>query len=213
MILIPLSIAGLVSGLLCIRANYRQSQRQFFFFKPLTTALIILLALLAPLPTNSLYKWLILAGLLFSLAGDIFLMLPRDRFVAGLISFLIAHLVYIVAFSLEADWLLSSWGIAPLLYGVLMSAVLLPGLKGKLKIAVMLYILVILAMAWRALEWWAQISSASSALALAGALFFVASDSALALNRFRRPFHSAQAIVLSTYYLAQWFIALSIWPG
>ena len=90
-ILIPLSFAGLVSGLLCIRADYRQSQRQFFIFKPLTTALIILLALLAPLPANADYKWLILAGLLFSLAGDIFLMLPRDRFIAGLISFLIAQ--------------------------------------------------------------------------------------------------------------------------
>ena len=36
------------------------------------------------------------AGLVFSLAGDIFLMLPKERFIAGLISFLLAHIAYII---------------------------------------------------------------------------------------------------------------------
>ncbi len=35
-------------------------------------------------------------GLAFSLAGDVFLMLPKERFIPGLISFLLAHIAYII---------------------------------------------------------------------------------------------------------------------
>ncbi|NIW49240.1 MAG: lysoplasmalogenase, partial [Gammaproteobacteria bacterium] len=37
-----------------------------------------------------------LIGLALSLAGDIFLMLPDEKFIAGLVSFLLAHLAYIL---------------------------------------------------------------------------------------------------------------------
>ena len=36
------------------------------------------------------------AGLVFSMAGDVFLMLPKERFVAGLVSFLLAHVAYVI---------------------------------------------------------------------------------------------------------------------
>ena len=51
--------------------------------------------------------------------------------------------------------------------------------------------------------------SASLAIAAAGAVLFLASDSMLAIDRFRLPFKAAQALVLSTYWLGQWLIALS----
>jgi uncharacterized membrane protein YhhN len=35
-------------------------------------------------------------GLIFSLAGDVFLMLPKEQFIAGLVSFLLAHVAYII---------------------------------------------------------------------------------------------------------------------
>ena len=75
---------------------------------------------------------------------------------------------------------------------------------------VLVYVLTIGVMAWQAAERWARAEDASALLALVGALFFVVSDSALAMNRFRKPFRSAQALVLSTYYTAQWLIALSV---
>jgi uncharacterized membrane protein YhhN len=112
---------------------------------------------------------------------------------------------------LGVEQLLTSWGIIPLLiYGLVMGVLLLPAVKPKLRLPVALYLLIILIMAWRAVERWAQMGDANSTFALAGALFFVVSDSVLALDRFRRPFPSARAIVLSTYFLAQWLIALSI---
>ena len=208
---ILLSVAIVVTAGLHIRAEYRGPRRHVYLFKPLTTSLIILLALLAVPPAEPWYKWLILLGLLFSLAGDIFLMLPQDRFVPGLVSFLVAHLFYIAAFSLRTPvWVTNSWSLLLLLYGLGMGGVLLPAVKPKLKLPVLIYMLVILIMAWRALEQQFQMPGQKSLLALMGALLFVVSDSALALNRFRRPFAAAQLVILSTYYTAQWLIALSI---
>ena len=68
----------------------------------------------------------------------------------------------------------------------------------------------VLVMLWQAFEQWAVGGGTSAMLAALGALFFAASDSALALNRFRAPFPAAQAVVLPTYYLGQWLIALSV---
>jgi iron(III) transport system permease protein len=93
-------VAVAISAFIHIRAEYRGPRRNVYIFKPLTTSLIILTALLLPDAVPAPYKWLIIAGLLFSLGGDVFLMLPQDRFVFGLVSFLIAHLFYIAAFTL-----------------------------------------------------------------------------------------------------------------
>ena len=41
---------------------------------------------------------MVVVGLVCSLAGDVFLMLPEERFVEGLVSFLLAHIAYVVAF-------------------------------------------------------------------------------------------------------------------
>jgi uncharacterized membrane protein YhhN len=48
-----------------------------------------------------------------------------------------------------------------------------------------------------------------SLLAMMGAILFILSDSALAVDRFKGRFRGAQALILSTYFTAQWLIALS----
>lgn len=85
----------LVAAALAVRADYRGPPWHHYLGKPLATTLIFVLAWSrAPDATRS-YALAILLGLLCSLAGDIFLMLPGDRFIPGLVSFLLAHLAYI----------------------------------------------------------------------------------------------------------------------
>jgi uncharacterized membrane protein YhhN len=180
---------------------------------PVALALLVVLTAgtLLPPSVTPTYRWLVAAGLLFSMAGDIFLALPKDRFVAGLGSFLIAHLFYIGAFVARAGF--QGAPIALLLalgYGALMLALLLPHVQGVLRVAVALYMGVILVMGWQAAGLWLAIGDRAAALALAGALFFVASDSVLAWDRFRRPFAAAPLVVMVTYYIAQWLLALSV---
>jgi len=205
-----LSVLVFGSALLHIRAEYKGPRVHVYLFKPLTMVFIILLVLQGARPDASLYKYAILAGLGFSLVGDIFLMLPLKRVIAGLVSFLVAHLCYIVAFS--AGIRLGVSGFLPalfLLYVIIMFVVLFPHL-GKMKLPVLVYELVIVMMAWRAVERWAQIGDTGALLALAGAILFVISDSVWATNRFVRRYKSAQALILSSYFCAQWLIALSV---
>lgn len=204
-----LSILALISGVLHIRAEYFGPQKHIYLFKPLTMVFIILMALSLD-PISDTYKILILIGLLFSVGGDVFLMLPQDRFIPGLISFLIAHIFYIIAFAIEGDLPIVIWVAVPLLiFGAGMVAILLPTL-GEMKIPVMVYMLVILTMGWMAIGRWLDTEQTGTWLAALGATLFMASDAVLAYDRFKQPFRLARVAILGTYFSAQWLIALSI---
>ncbi len=114
------------------------------------------------------------------------------------------------AFSYGGPFRFSIW---PLLffafYGILMFIILSPYL-GEMKLPVLVYLVVILAMGWRAWERWRATGDRSALLALLGAILFIISDSVLAINRFREHYEFARALNLSTYFAAQWLIALSI---
>lgn len=204
-----LSILAAAAALLAVRAEYRGPRRRVYVFKPLAVILVIFIALQTKHAGAGPYKFWVVAGLLFSLAGDVFLMLPRDRFVAGLVSFLFAHVCYLAAFASGGGVAASAWaGAALAAYGASMLGLLWPRL-GSLKGPVAVYVALILLMAWAAVGRYLGAGPAGSGLAAAGALLFAASDSLLAWNRFRGEFRAAQALVLGTYFAAQWLIALS----
>lgn len=210
MLTLLLSIGALITAMLHLWAVYRGPRWLVYVAKPTTTTLILFLALTATPHVSSFYQWAIVLGLLFSLAGDIFLMLPTDRFIAGLVAFLLAHVVYSVAFGREVSWPpWTPWGLGLLLYALVIYRLLWPNL-GKLWPAVLVYLVAITAMAWLAVAMAIQTGTSWATLAALGAILFVISDSALALNRFRGRFWSADLMVLSTYYLAQWLIARSV---
>lgn len=207
---LALTLLTAASGTLALWAEHRGSRRAFYLLKPLTTVLILALAATAPQPVSRGYQALVCAGLLFSLAGDVFLMLPRDRFVAGLASFLAAHLFYVAAFAPRPPTLAAPLALAALVaYGLVLLRALWPRLGG-LRAPVAVYAAALLVMAWQAAERWAVLDTAPALLAALGAALFVVSDSVLAWERFRRKHAHGQAVVLGTYYAAQWLIASSI---
>ncbi len=79
-----------------------------------------------------------------------------------------------------------------------------------MKIPVFVYVLVILVMGWRAWERWTGTRMKTALFAFFGAMLFIISDSVLALNKFREHFEIARALSLTTYFCAQWLIALSV---
>ncbi len=203
-----LTLLIVLSAFIHIRAEYREARQQVYIFKPLTMVLIWLIAILGQ-ASFPFYKYMIITGLIFSLAGDVFLMLPSDRFVAGLVAFLIAHLFYIAAFASGIDALLW-WPLIPLvIYGIVIYLIVASSL-GKLRLPVLIYIGVILVMAWLAWERWSQTGQSEAFLTFTGAVLFVISDTILAINRFRGAFKPARALNLTTYFAAQWLIAGSV---
>jgi alkenylglycerophosphocholine hydrolase len=164
-------------------------------------------------PGGQLYRGLIVLGLSFSLAGDILLVLPANRFLAGLAAFLLAHVAYIAAFGVGSPLAGAQLAWLPpfLALGAALMAFLWRGL-GTSRAPVSIYTAVIFVMVWRATVRGqaAAIPRPSYLLALTGACLFVASDTLLAIRRFRRPFPGAHAAELAAYWLAQLLIALSV---
>lgn len=207
-----LSCATLVSAVACIVSDERGLRPGVYLFKPLTLLFVIAVAWIGGDAADPIVARLVLAGLVFSLAGDVFLMLPSDRFVAGLASFLVAHLLYIAAFALATTEL--SLGLAVFFAAFALAAFrfLLPHL-GEMRVPVAVYVAAISAMMWLATGRVVEAGTLANGLACAGALLFASSDFALAWNRFRAPLPHSPTIVLGTYFCAQWLIALSLGGG
>ena len=201
---------ALISGGLTIWFDSKGQRRPFILFKPMTMVLIILAAFFAKTPLSTAYKGFILAGLVCSTAGDVFLMLHEKFFTAGLASFLVAHVFYILAFRSTPPHSLSAPLMLPfVVFGLLMFRLLAPSL-GALKFPVFVYTAAITVMAFLAADRFTYLGGTRTLLAFAGAVLFMASDSVLAANRFLKPLGRAQMIILGTYFPAQLLIALSI---
>ena len=183
-----------------------------FFVYGLLTDHYLLMNLTKAIPMFLLMAYLILTGntekfiiiaLFFSMLGDIFLLKSIDMFMAGLASFLIAHLFYIFAFYKRNPKINFSFSIIYYLLGAYIFYILQDSL-GDLRIAVAIYIFVITSMAWFAKNQ-AHINPAYK-YAYYGAMFFIISDTILALNRFSATMQYAGVVVIVTYYLAQFLI-------
>ncbi len=187
--------------------------------KPLTTILILWLTFSAQPAVDARYRRTVLAGLVLSLIGDVFLMLPGDRFVPGLVAFLLAHVCYIVAFAPGSSGKAREVGfvvVAVVAGGNL--AGLLPRVDAALKVPVLAYVVVLATMAAFALAraWTPAVAQAlprSARQAAIGAVLFMVSDSLLAWDRFAGGVPAPALLVLGTYYAAQWCIARSVRSG
>lgn len=181
-----------------------------YISKPLATALLLVIVwrILAPISTR--YKWAVFAGLVFSLCGDIFLMLPQDYFVPGLICFLITHCFYLGALTGDVRF-----GAKPLTFLACMVLAtfmvwgLWTHLAPDLKLPVAAYALVLGLMAAQAISRAQVLSTRTARLAAIGAVLFMVSDSLLAYGKFRFDIPLGRLWVLATYFAAQWFIARS----
>ncbi len=148
-------------------------------------------------------------GLLLSLAGDVFLMLPSDKFLFGLGSFFLAHVAYVVGFVLAGpEPLLLVVGLVVVAVGVVLIGWPLvrqvqAGDQADFAVPVMAYMGVISLMVVVAF-------GAGNLWGIAGALSFFASDATLGWNRFVRETSHGRLAVMATYHLAQLFLVLSL---
>lgn len=191
-------IAAALSAAVAVLADASLGDQRSLFVvaKPLTTLLLIGYARQRAAPAA------IVLGLAFSLGGDVALMFEAG-FTAGLACFLAAHLAYLWAFTrgrrLGAWWPPFTGYVA---VATVMLAQLWPGLPPALRGPVVVYVVVLATMAAQA--------AGVNRLAALGGLLFVASDAALAWNRFHTPLPTVALWVLPAYWAAQALIAASL---
>lgn len=198
-----------VSAGLAISGKYKKQKFVHYAFKPLTMVLIISLAWEKTLSSPSSYGYLVVSGLCLSLLGDVFLMLPKDRIRPGLVAFLAAHVLYILAFSQGIQVRSYFVAVPMLVLGAIVYALIFRNIK-SLRLPVLIYILVISLLAWVAVNRYLTFGGQKGLVVMVGGLFFFFSDSVLAVNRFYKRFFLAEILILSTYFAAQLCFALSV---
>ncbi len=187
----------------------REARRAEYACKPGTLLLLVGVALALEPAHGDVRAWFV-AALLLSLAGDVFLMLPADRFVPGLASFLLAHIAYVVGLNRHGGSAralvlaaLPVAVVAAVLARRILWAVLASGYR-QLLAPLVAYMIVISAMVTSAL-------ATGNAWAAAGATLFFVSDALIAETRFvREPTPASRVAIMVTYHLGQAGLVLSL---
>lgn len=207
-----LSLVVAVSAAAGIWGHYAGERRRWvtYVFRPLAGIAILAIALAARTPVDSRYAWGIVAGLVLALVGDVFLMLPRDLFVAGLASFAGTHVCFLVAFTSDTRFAAS---LPPFVLlgaiGAGVVAFIWRGVGRRLRIPVIVYVALLVSMASQAWTRNLALDGAATLAAAVGATLFLLSDAVLSVDKFLKPFTAARLVVLGTFYAADWLIALS----
>ena len=182
----------------------------YMVFKPLTMLIAIAFVAARAYSTGDRVRFdaLLMVALVFSLAGDVFLMLPGNYFIPGLASFLVAHIFYIALFRQGHGWFPSKRALVGVLaVGAMMYSIVWGGLNDPvLKIAVAAYVTVISLMAAQAIGRATITGDAASRWVALGACVFMVSDSLIAINKFVTPVALSSLWILATYYCAQMLI-------
>ena len=208
-------IIALVTAVVDWIALAGQKKRIDYFAKPgVIIALLIWLALNGNLRGNLIWFFI---GLLFSLAGDVFLLLPKERFIAGLVSFLLVHVAYIIGFNDT----LPPINLASISLIVIITITacqifrsILTGLErtnnSKMKLPFLIYSITICLMVLSAClslikEDW---NAGPALLVSGGAVLFFLSDTLFAWNRFVSSLPNSNLKVRVTYHSGQLLIVL-----
>ena len=204
-----LLLSGL-AALLYRGARHYASPLRRMIVKTLAVALLAVLAFIEGGPL------LLVAALVLSAAGDAFLAREGETaFLAGLASFLAAHLAYLALF-LQAGGGFEILQVQPwrlvlpvvVLGGAaLLLARLMPAVPGRLRVPVTAYVVAILAMMMAS-------STVANPIVMAGAALFVTSDAILAVETFLLAQASRHRLWTSPalwvlYYLSQAIITLA----
>jgi uncharacterized membrane protein YhhN len=185
-----------------------ENKRLEYVCKPLTIVFLMGVAGALDSIDNTARAWFVVA-LFLSMVGDVFLMVPADRFVPGLVSFLLGHLAYIAGM-----WTL---GVTPLAFvvGLAIAALAVTVVGGRILRAVREgadramtgpvagYMAVISLMLASAI-------GTEIGFAILGAALFYCSDALIAWGRFVRPRGWHRLAIIVTYHLAQAGLVLSL---
>jgi uncharacterized membrane protein YhhN len=163
------------------------------------------------------FSIVVFVAILFSFFGDVFLLFQDSNgiyFIVGLVSFLVAHIFYVFAYRQHVNTSAGTglnniqkirFSFPFMLLGTGLVTVLYPGL-GDLRLPVVIYAIVLVAMVLAALFRYERTTTTSFWMVFGGALFFMVSDSVLAINKFYSPIASSGVWIMITYILAQFMI-------
>ncbi len=179
-----------------------------YVLKPLTMVVLFAAAAVLPDPVSDTARWCILLALVWSLVGDVCLMLGEKLFLSGLVAFLLAHVAYTAAMVAIGTGgpLVMVGTVIVLIAAALVGSKVLRGAQAvdqRMAAPIVAYLVVISFMVVVAI-------GTGNPWAAAGALLFYVSDGLIGWNRFVRPVPHRDLLVMSTYHLGQIGLVLSL---
>lgn len=204
-------VVALIFAALEALALWKYWHRLEYIAKP-AVMVVLFIWLLTSVGMNGALIWFGL-GILFSLLGDVLLMISLDRmFLPGLVAFLLAHVAYVIGFNIPLP-LFSAWSLIFAfmvgLGGTRIIRRIVDSLASsgnvRMRTPILIYSLVISLMLLSAMMKLTDItwSASASALVSLGALLFYLSDIVLAWNKFVAPIQHGRIYNIGLYHLGQ----------
>jgi len=141
----------------------------------------------------------------------------QDRwFLFGMVAFLINQIFYIISFFLSIPNIgaFNIWGLFLLEPAILMLIFMIPRFINKtedMKIPVLVYLAAILLMHIAAILRLAAFSGLPFILVYVGSISFIFSDATIAVNKWDTEVKQGRLIIMTTYVMAQFYIALGVY--
>ena len=195
-----------------VKAEGTADPKKILIFKTPLSLLFVLAWSLQP-AQSAVFSSLVLCALLFCLVGDVLLALGSSKaFLAGLVSFLLGHVMYVAAF-FKAAQVGSAMAVGMMVLVAISVFVwrwLQPHL-GDMETPVLAYIVIISTMVCGAVGVAANgtIPKTAQLGILAGAVLFYCSDLFVARQRFVTDSDANRQVGLPLYYAGQFLLAFS----
>lgn len=180
-----------------------------FLSKPLIITSLVIVYLVAVKKSNFWY----VSALFFSFWGDVLLLFKEQYFVFGLASFLVAHILYIkitAGFIKKISFQKIVLACIPFLTFLITLLYLIIDNLGEMKIAVIVYGIVISTFGVVSFLNYLQAKSTENLWLFLGTLIFIISDTLIALDKFYEPKEIYAVSVMLTYIVAQYLICKAI---
>jgi uncharacterized membrane protein YhhN len=183
-----------------------------YVFTPFINYIIIITAMyLTYVRGFTVYNIFIIAGLVFALIADIFLMIEEiNFFIQGLFFFLLTHLCYVYALGINYHFGIKDIIIMLVIMVIFFSFYLvIHKAKGTLYIPVIVYMFVLSLVLMLAIGMFIKDEYPKGAIVTIAAILFAISDGVLAFNRFKKPIPHSTVVTWSLYAPAQLLFAFS----
>lgn len=202
-------LAVLFSGWLYVDAAYRGPDWQRWLFRPVTLLLLLAWGWNAEFITISGY--LVLAGLLASLLGDMLRILPGERLLASIALIFISYLLYAISFGLQMNFsLYLPWLPVPIVLTLVTLLIIWTKLE-TLQVPVFALLIMSMIMVWVAGDQYFGLAREVNFSIMVGACLLFLSNCIWLIARFRYPFKASKAIVATLYFLGQFLIIRSLY--
>ncbi|CAJ0992443.1 lysoplasmalogenase [Pantoea sp. Nvir] len=204
-------LAVLFSGWLYVDATYRGPQWQRWLFKPIT--LLLLVGWAWQVPMLKLIDYLIIAGLLVTLIGDVMLLLPlpRQQMFYAISAFFLAYLLYTMRFI--ADMAITFyWPISLTLFiiGTVTISIIWNRLE-MLRWPICTLIGMTLVMTWVAAERYFFLPNSENFTLIVGSSLLLLANIIWFISQYRYHFGADSAVVSVCYFAGHFMIVRSLW--